>query len=77
MMRAIGATDGFILRPFLSGGMLLGAFGAILSLVLYPLCWSGNWVMLADRCVQNFGTTFCLTGLDWDEATAGCAGVRV
>ncbi|MBF9118107.1 cell division protein FtsX, partial [Escherichia coli] len=37
VMKLIGATDGFILRPFLNGGMLLGAFGAILSLVLSSL----------------------------------------
>ena len=32
--RLLGATDGFILRPFLYGGALLGFSGAVLSLVL-------------------------------------------
>jgi hypothetical protein len=31
---SLGATDGFILRPFLYGGALLGFSGAVLSLVL-------------------------------------------
>ena len=67
VMKLIGATDGFILRPFLNGGMLLGAFGAILSLVLSSLLvWKlGDVVTDVSKI---FGTTFALTGLDWDEA---------
>ena len=34
VMKLIGATDGFILRPFLNGGAMLGFAGALLSLVL-------------------------------------------
>ncbi|MCM4472063.1 cell division protein FtsX, partial [Escherichia coli] len=34
VQKLIGATDGFILRPFLYGGALLGFSGALLSLIL-------------------------------------------
>ncbi|SHL71360.1 permease-like cell division protein FtsX [Morganella morganii] len=67
VMKLIGATDGFILRPFLNGGMLLGAFGAVLSLVLSALLvWKLGDVVTGVSKI--FGTTFTLTGLDWDEA---------
>lgn len=67
VMKLIGATDGFILRPFLNGGALLGLGGAILSLVLSEaLVWR-----LASEVTQVaavFGTSFTLHGLSWDEA---------
>ncbi|OBU03880.1 permease-like cell division protein FtsX [Morganella psychrotolerans] len=67
VMKLIGATDGFILRPFLNGGMLLGASGAILSLLLSSLLvWKLAAVVTGVAAI--FGTTFTLTGLDWDEA---------
>ncbi|PLR29018.1 cell division protein FtsX, partial [Chimaeribacter californicus] len=63
----IGATDGFILRPFLNGGAMLGLFGALLSLVL-----SQALVMRLESVVLHvaavFGTTFTLHGLGWDES---------
>ena len=34
VQKLIGATDGFILRPFLYGGALLGFAGALFSLLL-------------------------------------------
>lgn len=67
VMKLIGATDGFILRPFLNGGALLGLGGAVLSLIL-----SGTLVWQLESVVANvaavFGTTFVLHGLSWDEA---------
>lgn len=63
----IGATDTFILRPFLKGGALLGLGGALLSLIL-----SGTLVWHLESVVAHvavvFGTTFVLHGLSWDEA---------
>ena len=59
VMKLIGATDGFILRPFLNGGALLGFSGAILSLIL-------SQAMVA-KVASVFGTTFVLHGLGWDE----------
>ncbi|OWO81330.1 cell division protein FtsX [Photorhabdus luminescens] len=67
VMKLIGATDGFILRPFLNGGALLGALGAILSLILSALLvWKLSDVV--TQVASVFGTTFNLHGLSWDES---------
>ncbi len=67
VMKLIGATDGFILRPFLNGGVLLGALGAILSLILSTLLvWKLSDVV--TQVASVFGTTFNLHGLSWDES---------
>ncbi|WP_306667741.1 FtsX-like permease family protein, partial [Klebsiella pneumoniae] len=64
VMKLIGATDGFILRPFLNGGAMLGFAGALLSLVLSgALVWQLESVVVGVAKV--FGTTFTLHGLGW------------
>ncbi|WP_042959200.1 permease-like cell division protein FtsX [Erwinia tasmaniensis] len=67
VQKLIGATDGFILRPFLYGGALLGFSGALLSLVL-----SGALLFRLESVVTQvasvFGTSFVLHGLAWDES---------
>ncbi len=66
VMKLLGATDGFILRPFLNGGALLGLGGAILSLILSEtLVWRLESVVAKVAAV--FGTSFTLHGLDWEE----------
>lgn len=67
IMKLIGATDGFILRPFLNGGMLLGLFGAILSLIMsQALVW---WLdSSVTETAKVFGTLFSVNGLSWDES---------
>lgn len=66
VMKLIGATDGFILRPFLNGGALLGVGGALLSLILsQALVWRLSAVV--DQVASVFGTRFAVTGLGWDE----------
>ncbi|EAM7069538.1 cell division protein FtsX [Salmonella enterica] len=66
VQKLIGATDGFILRPFLYGGALLGFSGAFLSLILSEIL-----VMRLSSAVtevaQVFGTKFDLNGLSFDE----------
>ncbi|MBG6243988.1 cell division protein FtsX [Candidatus Symbiopectobacterium sp. 'North America'] len=67
VMKLIGATDGFILRPFLNGGALLGGGGALLSLILsQALVWKLSAVV--DQVATVFGTRFAVTGLTWDES---------
>ncbi|ACS87628.1 permease-like cell division protein FtsX [Musicola paradisiaca] len=67
VMKLIGATDGFILRPFLNGGVLLGGGGALLSLILSQmLVW--RLASAASQVATVFGTTFNVHGLGWDEA---------
>ncbi|MFD1800869.1 permease-like cell division protein FtsX [Mixta tenebrionis] len=67
VQKLIGATDGFILRPFLYGGALLGLSGAVLSLIL-----SQALVLRLESVVAQvasvFGTTFRISGLSWDES---------
>ncbi|VEA45030.1 Cell division protein FtsX [Salmonella enterica subsp. arizonae] len=74
MQKLIGATDGFILRPFLYGGALLGFSGAFLSLILSEIL-----VMRLSSAVtevaQVFGTKFDLNGLSFDEWSVVVAGL--
>lgn len=66
VQKLIGATDGFILRPFLYGGALLGFSGAFLSLIFSEIL-----VMRLSSAVTDvarvFGTSFDLNGLSFDE----------
>ncbi|UVK76665.1 MAG: cell division protein FtsX [Sodalis sp. Fle] len=67
IMKLIGATDGFILRPFLNYGLLLGFIGSILSLILSSiLVWRLKSVI--EQIATIFGTTFALHGFNWDES---------
>lgn len=67
VMQLIGATDGFILRPFLYSGMFNGFISAILALILSEI-----FIFQIDSIILNvssvFGTIFSLEGLNWDES---------
>ncbi len=66
VMKLIGATDGFIMRPFLNGGIILGLFGALLSLILSALLvWQLTGIV--TQVVDLFGTTFHVQWFLWDE----------
>ena len=67
VQKLIGATDGFILRPFLYGGALLGLGGAVLSLILSEILVFRLESVVA-QVAAVFGTTFRLSGLSWDES---------
>lgn len=68
VMQLIGATEGFILRPFLYSGMLNGVVGAVLA-----LCMSEIFIFRVDAIILNvssvFGTVFKLTGITLEEST--------
>ena len=67
VMKLIGATDGFILRPFLNGGALLGFLGALTALLVSQLLiWGLN--LAVSRVVSVFSTEFSLQGISWEEA---------
>ncbi|WP_058910753.1 permease-like cell division protein FtsX [Entomohabitans teleogrylli] len=66
VQKLIGATDGFILRPFLYGGALLGFSGAFLSLILSEILVLRLSSAVKD-VAQVFGTTFDISGLSFDE----------
>lgn len=61
VQKLIGATDGFILRPFLYGGALLGFTGAVLSLILSEVLVLRLQSVVA-HVASVFGTTFSLEG---------------
>ena len=67
VQKLIGATDGFILRPFLYGGALLGFAGALLTLILSEVLVF-RLESVVTQVAAVFGTTFNLTGLAWDES---------
>ncbi|NCH39638.1 cell division protein FtsX [Cronobacter sakazakii] len=66
VQKLIGATDGFILRPFLYGGALLGFTGALLSLILSEILVMRLSAAVTD-VAKVFGTTFEISGLSFDE----------
>ena len=59
VQKLIGATDGFILRPFLYGG-------ALLSLILSEILVLRLSSAVAE-VAQVFGTKFDINGLSFDE----------
>ena len=67
VMKLIGATDGFILRPFLNGGAILGFAGALMALIMSQLLvWALG--LAVSQVASVFSTEFNLQGLAWDEA---------
>lgn len=66
VQKLIGATDGFILRPFLYGGALLGFCGAVLSLIVTEILLAGLRSAVAE-VVSVFSARFELSGLSFDE----------
>lgn len=67
VQKLLGATDGFILRPFLYGGAMLSFSGAVLSLILTQvLVW--RLEVIVTQVAAIFGTIFRLNGLSWDES---------
>lgn len=67
VMKLIGATDGFILRPFLNGGAILGFVGALIALCISQLLiWGLN--IAVSRVASVFSTEFRLQGISWEEA---------
>ncbi|CAA2930179.1 Cell division protein FtsX [Arsenophonus endosymbiont of Bemisia tabaci Q2] len=66
VMKLIGATDGFIMRPILNSPIILGFFGALLSLILFALLvWQLTGIV--TQVTGVFGTTFHIQGFLWDE----------
>jgi len=67
VMQLIGATEGFILRPFLYSGIFNGFISAAVALILSEI-----FIFQIDAIILNvssiFGTIFTIEGLNWDEA---------
>jgi cell division transport system permease protein len=50
IMRLVGATDGFVRRPFLIDGFMKGIVGGVLALLL---TWGANW-LISHNLIQTF-----------------------
>lgn len=67
VMKLIGATDGFIMRPFLNSGAVLGLVGALATVVLSQLLIWGLSTAVSNAA-SVFSAVFHLQGLSWEEA---------
>ncbi|WP_333909649.1 permease-like cell division protein FtsX [Vibrio sp. SCSIO 43137] len=67
VMKLIGATDGFILRPYLYSGMWFGVIGALAAWILTAVI-----TILLNGAVEDlamlYDSQFRLMGLNWDES---------
>lgn len=66
-MKLIGATDSFILRPYLYTGMWFGVFGATIAWLVTALI---TVVMnnAVEQLASLYDSQFRLIGLNWDES---------
>ncbi|WP_089138060.1 permease-like cell division protein FtsX [Vibrio rumoiensis] len=67
VMKLIGATDRFILRPYLYTGLWLGFIGALIAwflTLIITLLVSGA----VDNLANLYDSHFSLLGLGWDES---------
>ncbi|WP_029685344.1 permease-like cell division protein FtsX [Tatumella saanichensis] len=67
VQKLIGATDGFILRPFVYGGAMLGLSGAVVSLILSEILVF-RLESVVSHVASVFSTSFDLKGFSFDEA---------
>lgn len=69
VMQLIGATEGFILRPFLYNGMLYSFISVVLALILSEI-----FIFRVDSIILEvssvFDTKFMLYGLSWEECAS-------
>ncbi len=67
VMKLIGATDSFILRPYLYSGMWFGSIGAIGAWILTAII-----TVMVNGAVEDlailYDSQFRLLGLNWDES---------
>ncbi|MGC9494337.1 FtsX-like permease family protein, partial [Vibrio genomosp. F10] len=83
-MKLIGATNSFILRPYVYSGMWFGLLGALCAWILTALI-----TILLNGTVEDlamlYDSHFRLIGLSWDESLLliilglilGCAAAKV
>ncbi|MBK8451743.1 MAG: permease-like cell division protein FtsX [Thiofilum sp.] len=60
--RLIGATNAYVRRPFLYGGIWLGLFGGILSLAIVQIAFM-FLINPVQKLATQYGSTFTLSGL--------------
>ncbi len=64
VMKLVGATDGFIQRPFMYTGFWYGLFGGVMAWITVALLlwWMGNSI---DNVITLYNQSFQLKGLDF------------
>ena len=74
-LKLLGASDGFVRRPFLYVGLWYGAAGSVMALVLLLL---GSWILASpvERLIGLYASDMALLGIDAATAFAVlCCGV--
>lgn len=69
VMQLIGASDGFVRRPFLYAGLWYGLFGGLLALAIVVAVEIALAQPLADLA-RSYGGSFALHGIDAAQAAA-------
>jgi cell division transport system permease protein len=74
--KLVGASDGFVRRPFLYTGAWYGLLGGLLALLMVALAFS--WLRPAiDSLVAAYGREADLQGLGWSDALGLVFGAAV
>ncbi len=76
VLQLLGASDGFVRRPFLYLGACYGLAAGALALGVLTLAWLGLRQSLADLALR-YGSSFALRGLDPLEALVVLAAASV
>ena len=65
--KLVGATDGFVRRPFLYSGVFYGLFGALIAwaLITFSLLWLNPGI---NQLSNLYHGAFAIQGLDFDDA---------
>lgn len=66
VMKLVGATDGFILRPYLYMGVMFGLVGALISFIIIS-CIIFTLSSSVANLANLYASQFRLSGLQWDE----------
>lgn len=76
VLKLVGGSDGFVLRPFLYLGLIFGLAGGLAAVLLLALALAFIGVPVADLAL-SYGSDFRLGGMSWDLALALLGGGAV
>lgn len=76
VLKLVGGSDGFVLRPFLYLGLIFGLAGGLAAVLLLALALAFIGVPVADLA-RSYGSDFRLGGMPWSVALALLGGGAV
>ena len=76
VLKLVGGSDGFVLRPFLYLGLIFGLTGGLAAVLLLALALAFIGVPVADLA-RSYGSDFRLGGMPWAVALALLGGGAV